>query len=151
MAQLGVAKKGDVLKTTVGSCIAIILHDAKAKQYGMAHIMLPKKNAGLISNPAKFADSAIPELIKKMRIDRDQVYHLKAKIAGGANMFKGRVTSPMLKIGDQNIQAVKTVLNDFKIKLIAEDVGGDKGRQITITTDENKIEVAKIGEKPIEL
>ena len=65
MADLKVAKAPDILTTLgLGSCVGIALYDNVAKIGGLAHIMLPdstqiKNN----SNVAKFADTAIEQLI----------------------------------------------------------------------------------------
>ena len=55
---------------------------------------------------------------------------LKAKIAGGAQMFQFSTGSDLMRIGPRNVEAVKRVLNQLGIELVAEDCGGNNGRTI---------------------
>lgn len=57
---------------------------------------------------------------------------MKAKIAGGAQMFTNQSGKDTIRIGPRNIDAVKEVLTEHNIPLLAEDVGGNKGRTIRI-------------------
>ena len=45
MGGLGISKEKNVLKTFVGSCIALCIYDIEKKIGGMAHIMLPKNTS----------------------------------------------------------------------------------------------------------
>ena len=129
MAELKAEDKPVELVTSVGSCIAICIHDSIKKCGGLAHIMLPDSSiAPRESLPAKFADSAVPALIKEIKNLGGNPKHLYAKIAGGANMFPNM---NCLNIGAKNIDATRLVLEKHKIKLVAEDVGGQNGRRIT--------------------
>jgi chemotaxis protein CheD len=76
----------------------------------------------------KFADTAIPELLKKMEQLGANKFRIKAKIAGGAQMFPGFNNTSLSSIGDRNIVAVKEVLKQNRIPILAEDVGKDYGR-----------------------
>src|SRR5438552_15176879 len=56
------AERGDAVIVTLGlgSCVAIMLHDAAAGAGGMAHILLPSRSlAHDATNPAKFPDTAV--------------------------------------------------------------------------------------------
>ncbi len=58
----------------------------------MAHIMLPKNNTN-DPNPkpeAKFADVAIKIMLDRLKISNAKINRLKAKMAGGANIFTKR-------------------------------------------------------------
>jgi chemotaxis protein CheD len=129
MAEMKAEKKPVELVTSVGSCVAICIHDPTNKCGGLAHIMLPDSSiAPQEPLPAKFADTAVPSLTKAIRrLGGDQT-RLTAKIAGGANMFP---TMNALNIGMKNIEAVKAALEKHKVKLIAEECGGSNGRRIT--------------------
>ena len=117
------------LVTSVGSCVAICLHDSTNRCGGLAHIMLPNSSiAPQEPLPAKFADTAVPALAKAVRKISGNESRLSAKIAGGANMFPNMNA---LDIGAKNIEAVKAALANHKIRLVAEDVGGSHGRRVT--------------------
>jgi chemotaxis protein CheD len=129
MAEMKVENKPIELVTSVGSCVAICLYDSTNKCGGLAHIMLP--NSAMAPQdflPCKFADTAIPALSSAVREISGKETPLSAKIAGGANVFKFDETGPT--IGTKNVEAVKTSLNENRIRLVAEDVGGSYGRRI---------------------
>ena len=88
MAEMKAENKPVELVTSVGSCVAICLHDPVNKCGGLAHVMLPKSAiAPQEPLPAKFADTAVPALAKAVREFSRSEARLSAKIAGGANMF----------------------------------------------------------------
>lgn len=68
MADLNVCKAPDGLTTLgLGSCIGLTLYDPVTKIGGMVHYMLPDSTkVSNNSNKAKFADTGIEELLKKV-------------------------------------------------------------------------------------
>lgn len=131
MAGMKVESKPVELVTSVGSCVAICLYDLTNKCGGLAHIMLP--NSAIFPHellPFKFADTAVPALVRAIARLNVKAAPLYGKIAGGANMFPN-LRSDTLSIGEKNVEAVKTALAAQKIKLLAEDVGGTSGRRIS--------------------
>jgi len=111
--------------------------------------MLPSSGQGKSGNDAKFADTAIPWLIDEMRKLGADRLRLTAKIAGGAQMFSFYSENDIMKIGDRNVEAVKTVLAQFKIRITAQDTGGNYGRTIEFYPESNKLYIRTInlGEK----
>lgn len=131
IADMNVAKGEDELVTfALGSCVAICLYDAEKKIAGMAHIMLPdsKQLSYGATQPLKFADTALLELLKSMQQKGARSAIMTAKIAGGAQMFAETSNSPLGNIGRRNTQAVKAGLARFRIPIVAEDTGKDYGR-----------------------
>lgn len=144
MGQLDIARAPDLLRTTLGSCVGVVLFDARSKTYGLAHIVLPSSANHTVDNVGKFADTAIPELVTRMGVP---VSMLTAKIMGGANMFAGGQQKQVMNIGNQNIQAVREKLGALGIKVVAEDLGGDKGRQVLIDPKAEKVWVSCLGQE----
>ena len=82
MADLKVVNLTGILKTTgLGSCVGVTLYDAKAKVAGMAHVMLPSSEIAKEGtlNIAKYADTAIPDLIEKMKSSWSRCYPARSK------------------------------------------------------------------------
>ena len=121
----------------LGSCIGVTLHDRFAKVGGIAHIMLPESN-GIVENSCKYADTAVPLLLKEMLRHNAKKNLIEAKIAGGATMFS---TMDTLQIGKRNTEVVKEALKNEGIQLIAEDTGGSSGRTITLDIRTGKLQV----------
>ncbi|MFG6148890.1 chemotaxis protein CheD [Halobacillus sp. B23F22_1] len=154
IADMKLASGTDLLKTSgLGSCIGIVLFDSLHSMAGMVHIMLPssKSAKNQYENPAKFADTGI-ELVYKALIKKGAFPdRIKAKIAGGAQMFQFNSTSEFMRIGPRNILAVKEKLNDLNIWIDAEDVGGKSGRTIEFDTSTCLLKIRTVhkGEKTI--
>ncbi len=140
MADLGVALPPDTIRTSgLGSCVGIVIYDNATLVSGLAHIMLPDSNQCRRQplNEAKYADTAIDKLIDEMKQQGARSFALKAKIAGGAQMFS--FASEMMRIGPRNVEAVKGRLNELQIPIVAADVGGKNGRTIEFFSTNDEI------------
>ncbi len=112
----------------LGSCIGLTLYDPNLKVGAMVHIMLPE-SAGRMDRPGKYADTAVPLLIKELNTLGSKNRSIIAKMAGGASMFEYFGTN--LNIGERNAEKVRVLLKESHIQLLAEDVGGKVGRSVT--------------------
>lgn len=140
MAEMKVENKPVELTTCVGSCVAICVYDSTNGNGGLAHIMLPKADVFPKEHlPAKFADTAVPALVKALE-RRGSNCVFSAKIAGGANMFPN-VKAQDMAIGTKNIAATKAALLLNNIPLTGEDVGGTKGRKVIFNTATGTVSV----------
>lgn len=140
IADIEIARAPDILRTILGSCVGICLYDNKNRIGGLAHIMLPRIH-DRDSNIKKFADTAIPYLLNEMVKAGAGRKDIKAKIIGGATMFKIATKNLASNIGKNNIEAVKQILNDLNIAITAQDLGGDLGRTIDFYLETGKIKI----------
>ena len=132
IAETAVSQGTDVLRTILGSCVGICLYDSDKKIGGLAHIMLPtSKQAG--ASLKKYADTAIPLLIKELR--DNGAGKLIAKLVGGAMMFNLSENSMMGEIGKNNVIRSREMLEGLGIPIVAEDTGGNYGRTIDFHGD----------------
>lgn len=131
----------------LGSCIGLVVYDTLAKVAGMAHIMLPLSR-GLSGSEkiGKFADTAVPALIEEMLKKGAVRGRIKAKIAGGAQMFAlPGASAEFLTVGAKNVAETKSRLLRMGIALIASDTGGNKGRTIEFSTSNWMLKVKTLG------
>ncbi|KIL44910.1 chemotaxis protein CheD [Jeotgalibacillus soli] len=154
IADMNMVKAPESIRTSgLGSCVGLVLYDQETKKAGLLHVMLPDSGISKSEpfNHAKFADTGVDELIKKLAQEGVSVRRLKAKMAGGAQMFQFNMMRDTMRIGPRNVEAVKFQLNQFKIPLIAEDVGGNSGRTIEFDPETSKLHVRTVnqGEKVI--
>lgn len=152
MADAKVAKDGDSLRTLgLGSCVGITLYDDILKIGGMAHIMLPVSNVDKEVNLAKFADTGVPYLLEMVLGMGAARARLKAKMAGGAQMFANAHGLEVIRVGPRNIEAVQEMLEKLHIPIIASAVGGNFGRTIELDCQTGKlgIRTAQYGESVI--
>ena len=133
IADMNIVKAPDLIRTSgLGSCVGVVLFDQLRETAGLVHVMLPDsslaKNGSL--NQAKYADTGVRELVNRLVGHGARQQSLKAKIAGGAQMFQFTTGSEMMRIGPRNVEAVKKQLDELHIVLVGEDVGGNSGRTI---------------------
>ncbi|GAA0495751.1 chemoreceptor glutamine deamidase CheD [Salinibacillus aidingensis] len=133
IADIGILKGPGKIRTSgLGSCVGVLIYDLREQLAALVHIMLPDSSSfrGDNLNRAKYADTGIREAITLLKQNGARSHYLKAKIAGGAQMFQLSAAQDMMRIGPRNIEAVKQVLSSLRIPLISEEVGGSNGRTI---------------------
>jgi chemotaxis protein CheD len=130
MIGIGEYRVGSFPMTTIGlgSCIGLTLYDPNLRLGAMVHIMLPE-SGGRTDRPGKYADTAVPLLIKELIVLGCKNRSIIAKIVGGACMFEYFGTS--LNIGERNSEKVRILLKEHHIQQGAEDVVGKVGRSVT--------------------
>jgi chemotaxis protein CheD len=134
IADFGVAAQRGVLTTVgLGSCVAVAVHDPRVRVTALAHVLLP--SAAMArgrepTRPAKFADLAVPLLVREMRrLGADGP--LSAKLVGGSRMF-GSLLGTGINMGERNVEAIRLALASCGVRIVAEDVGGEYGRNVTV-------------------
>ncbi len=145
ISDMKIVSSPDIVATyALGSCVGICIIDKISQIGGMVHIMLPQN-----PNPAdekaifKYADTGIEEMIKQLERKGCLRMRMTAKIAGGAKMFEmsDDKNSSIGNIGERNVIAVKKVLQNMKIRLIAEDTGLNYGRTIFFDSSNGELMV----------
>lgn len=114
----------------LGSCIGVALLDRASPVAGLAHVVLPEGRSGT-AVPGKFADTAVPELIRQVRAMGAATSDLSAVLVGGAQMLPpGPKGWP--DIGRHNEQAVRVALAAAGIAVAVAVTGGASGRTMRI-------------------
>ena len=144
---------GEIVKTlALGSCVAVVILDTNNKSVGLLHIALPessinKKRAN--EKPGMFADTGIPILLEEMqKLGYDGKSKLIIKLAGGASIMDPNNT---FNIGKRNVLAIRKMLERFHLGAIAEDVGGNISRSVSIEMNTGKVIVSSPGRGEWEL
>ncbi len=142
------AERGDGVLVTLGlgSCVAIMLHDAEARAGAMAHVLLPSLSlARDITNRAKFPETAVPLLIERLKGLGADPRRLVAKLAGGASMFGQLVTPGTIQMGERNLLASRSALRAAAIPIVRESVGGERGRSVRFHVKDGRVEIRSVG------
>jgi chemotaxis protein CheD len=131
------SKKPIVIKTIVGSCVALLLYDKSLGYGGMCHYLLPEAPSDENSS-TKYGDVAIYTLLFKfIKQNNSKREDLVASICGGAFIvFDDR---EIFFIGDKNIEIATTILRKEKILIKQMYTGGDHGKKVYFNTKSNKI------------
>lgn len=115
---------------------------------GLVHVMLPDSSLGRTEsiNVAKFADTGVSALVDLLKREGALSSKLKAKIAGGAQMFQFTSDKDSMRIGPRNVEAVKAQLKKMNIPIVAEDTGGNSGRTIEFNPETNKLNIRTVNQ-----
>ncbi len=150
MADMKLCSPPDVITTLgLGSCVGVVIYDVVTKMCGMIHVMLPDSTKiSNHSNRAKFADTSIMDMIAELEKQGCRKKNMIAKIAGGARMFEfgsDKKHKSILNIGEENIKAVREILQRENIPLKAQDVGLNFGRTIVFQPSNGELLVKAVG------
>ncbi len=150
MADVVIVKHpGKMVSLGLGSCIGLVVYDDTAKVAAMAHIMLPESRSSggkEEPKPGKFADTAVPTLIEMVIKAGGKKERLKAKMAGGSQMFNVPGSkSGFLAVGARNSEETERHLKHHGVRLIASDTGGNRGRSVEFSTDDWILVVKTLG------
>ncbi len=119
------------VNTVLGSCVAVCVFDPVLRLGGANHYLLPRWAGDGVSSE-RFGNVAVRSLIEKMVALGSHKGNLEAKVFGGActvEAFGGG------EVGGRNTEAAFNTLGREGIRVVAEDVGGRRGRKLVFRTD----------------
>jgi chemotaxis protein CheD len=131
------------ISTVLGSCVAVCIVDPVRGSGGANHYLLPMHVVGGNASP-RFGNVAIEELITKMLLLGSRKYDLHAKVFGGASTLPRAGRPETESLGWQNVEVARRVLATHGIQIVAEDVGGARGRKLLFRTDEGHAWIRKL-------
>jgi chemotaxis protein CheD len=148
MGELAISNTQDdvLVSLGLGSCIGLAVVDRRARAAGLAHIVLPEAPGGAAL--PKFADHAVPALLDGLRELGGARVFMQAYLVGGASMFGG---VSALDVGSRNAAAVRDLLAARRVSVVAEEVGGSKGRTIRVDVARGAVSVREAGGQEREL
>lgn len=121
----------------LGSCVAVILYDPSLKMGGIVHALLPRAPQKCPVQE-KYADTGTKKLAYEMTMRGALKDRLVAKIVGGAQMFPSLNLS-ISDIGKANCSEARKALRDLGIRIVAEDVEGNRGRSAFFNLETGKV------------
>ncbi len=139
---------GTTVKTyALGSCVAVVFLHPGTHTVGMVHVALPESSinpAKVKERPGYFADTGIPLLLKEMAKfgcppnGRGMI----VKLAGGASIMDQNET---FNIGKRNVLAAKKILWSLGMGAVAEDVGGNFSRTVSVSVQTGQVMLSSPG------
>ncbi|HET7450335.1 MAG TPA: chemotaxis protein CheD [Gaiellaceae bacterium] len=130
------------MTTILGSCVSVCLFDDTLGAGGINHYLLPHRTSATTASP-RFAGTAIRQLVDALVGYGCRKADLRAKVFGGARVLDAFHDSAFA-IGAQNARVAFELLDAEGIAVVAQDVGGDRGRKLVFQTDDGVARVAVI-------
>jgi chemotaxis receptor (MCP) glutamine deamidase CheD len=133
-----------LVKTLLGSCIAVCLHDPARGLGGMNHFMLPRGATG-DGDPTRFGIHAMDCLIGSLQKLGGDRRRLVAKVFGGAHVLAIRESEA--GVPQQNIEFIRQFLREEGLRVLSEDVGGYHPRHVHFHTETGRAFVKRVGSR----
>jgi len=137
-ADIHADKAPSIVNTVLGSCVSVCLHDPVLKMGAINHYILPIWN-GNDEVTMKYGNIAVIRILYELLKSGCKFEDVVARVYGGAEVLRGMPTN--FHIGSRNVQIAFEILNEFRIPVLASDVGGTKGRKINFNTLTGEVEM----------
>jgi len=138
-SRMFVSSEPHVVVTILGSCVAVCLWDRRRGLGGINHYLLPFPTAP-DDQSGRFGTASNRLLVERMRSLGSRIEDLEARVFGGAcmmSMFRGTQAD----LGSRNARLAFEMLERAGIRVVAEHVGGKRGRRLSFQTDDGQTHV----------
>lgn len=144
IGEVKVARNGELLKATLGSCVGIGVIWRDKGICGLAHCLLPQGPSTTFEIGGRFVDQAVRSLIALMKIRQEDLTAVSVVIVGGGNMTSPKKKDSPDLIGASNFRAALSEAGKHGLKVVFSDGGGEEGRKIFIDSADFSFRVEKI-------
>jgi chemotaxis protein CheD len=153
VADLAISNSPEEILITysLGSCIAVVIFDVRARVGGMLHYMLPESSLDqekARKNPAMFADTGITSLFRQSYQFGARKENIVVKAVGGAQILD---ENGVFNIGKRNYLAMRKLLWRNNVLVAAENVGGNVNRTVRLEMNTGRVFVKTSGQGETEL
>jgi chemotaxis receptor (MCP) glutamine deamidase CheD len=132
-----------VIKTLLGSCVAVCLWDPRALAGGMNHFLLPDTGPSASPDEAtRFGVHAMDRLVGEMLKLGAAPSRFVVKVFGGASVLA--IPGAAAAVPHANLAFVRAYLAREGLRVAATSVGGTLPRQIRFFTESGKVLVRRI-------
>ena len=142
---LHASRTPSLVRTTLGSCIAVCLYDPVAKVGGMNHFMLPEAQ-GEVTEPTRYGGYAMELLIGELQKIGGLRSRFIAKIFGGGHVLDTEPSAD--SVPSRNIEFAREFIRDEGFHVASIDVGGLLPRLIKFETWSGRAFLKRLG-RPI--
>lgn len=136
--QVFVSADPAVITTVLGSCVCVCLWDPRHGVGGANHYLLPERVGA--EHSLRFGHAAMEELVKQIEAVGVPRRLLQAKVFGGASVIRSFERGNG-HLGERNIEVARRFLERERIPVVAEDVGGRRGRKLLFDTRTGMVSV----------
>lgn len=147
IGELCVHRGPAVMRTILGSCVAVILYDENNLVGGMVHVALIEGRAEeMEAEPGRFVVTGIPGLLNRMLKAGARKSGLRAAVIVGGNYTTTcrRCTENGMDIGGHNLQATFNTLRELGIPYVEKNTGYEGATRVTFSLIDGSVEVGLI-------
>ena len=141
--QIHFTTRPTVIKTLLGSCVAVVLWHPTRHIGGMCHFLLPNRRRPPGAAPdARYGDEALELLVTAVNRHGTSPREYETHLYGGADTMPDR-TGVKFNIGERNIEQGCVLIDQYGVDLQAVDVGDYVPRTVTLDMIGGHIEVRR--------
>lgn len=126
--QLAIAERGDRMETLLGSCVAVIMTDARRTIGSMCHIVHATNPVSRHQESCAFGPLALSAMEALLLSRGLRPALCQAYVYGGGNMFPKNY--PGGGVGERNAQWVLDALAGRGVQVLLQDLGGQVYRRL---------------------
>lgn len=125
-------RQSAVIKTLLGSCVAITLWHPTRRMGGMCHFLLPARARGAAhAFDGRFGEEAVHLLLREIDKTGTVPSEYEAQLYGGADTMPDQARIKF-NIGERNVEKAWELIDRNGFLLQAVDVGGNDPRSISL-------------------
>jgi chemotaxis protein CheD len=140
--QLAFAERGEQLETLLGSCVAVILTDARRTFGAMCHIVHASTPVNQTQDSCAYGPLALASMDALLLSRGISPSMCQAYVYGGGNMFPQHY--PRGSVGDNNAGWVLDALAGRKVQVLLQDLGGEVYRRLSWTVGPEEPQVTSV-------
>jgi len=144
-AEMHVTDKPSVVRTILGSCLAVTMFNQRLGFSAICHALLPSPDSQDADNHEPFnknryVESVLPEMIRKMREQGIEPNEIEVKVFGGADLMSSPEERKSHRpVGKLNVALALQILETQGFQVSVKDVGGTVGRKIFFYTHSGEV------------
>ena len=135
------------IRTTLGSCVSIVMWHEKRLIGGMCHYLLPNRSMPHRMAPdGRYADEAIELFMREISAANTELSEYQVKIFGGGNMFpRHKRRGKYANVPSKNVIAAREIVKHYALNVIGVNLGGVGHRQIVFDVWSGDVWVRHVG------
>lgn len=134
---------GEIIATTLGSCVSACIRDKVFGIGGMNHFMLPLKHEhgteDWMDSATRYGSYAMEHLINDILKNGGHRENLEVKLTGG-----GQIIANMSDVGERNIAFALDYLQTENLEILVQDLGDIYPRKVIYFPDSGRLRIKKL-------
>jgi chemotaxis protein CheD len=131
-----------VVRTILGSCVSVSLHDARLRVGGLSHFLLPGTDAAA-GGSCRYGEPALDALLDEMKRLGTTPARLRAGVFGGARVLNDAFQA--MHLGERNVEFAFTWLRRNNITIAVRDVLGVQARRLEFRVPDGSVDIRMLG------
>lgn len=144
IGEIKIARKGEILRAILGSCVGVGFIWREKNICGLAHCLLAESPVPTFEIGARFVDQAVRSLLALMKIRAEDAAQIEVVIVGGGNMTSPGAPETKRLVGTHNFSIALREVQKNNLRVVHSDGGGEEGRKIFIDAKDFSYRIEKI-------